>query len=91
VLSRRSTLRIGSLAGIPIGVQPLWLLVVGLITYALGHDYFPSQDRGLSDLAGYLLGLLSALALFAGILAHELPRSRERGRNTSWAAMPWRM
>jgi Zn-dependent protease len=75
VLSRRSTLRIGSLAGIPIGVQPLWLLIVSLITYALGHDYFPSEDPGLSDVVGYLLGLLSALALFAGILAHELGRA----------------
>lgn len=68
----RSTLRVGRLAGVPIGVHPLWLLVVALITLALGRDYFPSQVPGLSDGAAYLLGLAAALTLFAGILLHEL-------------------
>jgi hypothetical protein len=38
------TLRIGRLAGIPIGIQPLWLAVVALITYARGHDYYGVVD-----------------------------------------------
>jgi Zn-dependent protease len=78
----RTTLRVGRLAGIPIGVQPLWLVVVGLITYVLGHDWFPSQDPGLGDGAAYALGLLSALLLFAGIVLHELGHAvvaRRRG------------
>jgi Zn-dependent protease/CBS domain-containing protein len=82
VPTRGSTLRLGRLAGIPIGVQPLWLLVVGLITFALGHDYFPTEDPGLGEGAAYALGLLSALALFAGILLHELGHAvvaRRRG------------
>ena len=80
--NHRSTLRIGRLAGVPIGIQPLWLAIVGLITYSLGHDYFPDQDPGLSSTAAYALGLLSALTLFAGILAHELGHAvvaRRRG------------
>ncbi|MFP5364337.1 MAG: site-2 protease family protein [Thermoleophilia bacterium] len=67
-----STLRIGRLAGIPIGIQPLWLLVVALITYSLGHDYYPVEDPALGAGAAYALGLLSALALFGGIVLHEL-------------------
>ena len=70
--TRRSTLRLGRLAGVPIGIQPLWLVIVGLITFVLGHDYFPAEDPGLSSGAAYVLGLASALALFAGILLHEL-------------------
>lgn len=69
---RGSTLRIGRLAGVPIGVHPLWLVIVALLTVALGDSYFPTEAPGLSDGAAYLLGLLSALALFAGILLHEL-------------------
>jgi Zn-dependent protease/CBS domain-containing protein len=79
---RRSTLRLGRLAGVPVGIQPLWLLIVGLITYALGHDYFPARDPGLSPAMAYVLGLLSAVALFGGILLHELGHAvvaRRRG------------
>ena len=79
---RRSTLHLGRLAGVPVGIQPLWLVIVGLITYALGHDYFPQQAPGIGHTAAYALGLLSALGLFAGILAHELGHAvvaRRRG------------
>lgn len=66
------SLRIGRLAGIPIGVQPLWIVIVALITWSLGAVYYPDQADGISPLAAYALGLLSALLLFASILLHEL-------------------
>ena len=78
----RTTPHVGRLAGVPIGIQPLWLIIVGLLTYTLGNDYFPAQDPGLSSGAAYVLGLLSALTLFAGILLHELGHAvvaRRRG------------
>jgi Zn-dependent protease/CBS domain-containing protein len=80
--THRSSVRLGRLAGVPIGVQPLWLVIVGFITYALGHDYFPQEAPGISDTAAYALGLVSALLLFAGIVAHELGHAvvaRRRG------------
>lgn len=84
VPGRSSTLRLGRLAGIPVGVHPLWLLVVGLITWALGKDYFPTEAPGLGAGAAYLLGLASALALFGGILLHELGHAVvARGRGVS--------
>lgn len=66
------TLRVGHLSGIPIGVQPLWLVIVALITVSLGAAYYPDQAPGLSPVACYALGLVSALLLFASILLHEL-------------------
>lgn len=66
------SVRVGRLAGIPIGVQPLWLLIVGLITWSLGAVYYPDQVSGIVPAAAYGLGLLSALLLFASILLHEL-------------------
>jgi len=77
-----STIHVGRLAGVPIGIQPLWLLIVAFITFALGHDYFPAEDPGLSSSAAYALGLASALGLFAGIVLHELGHAivaRRRG------------
>ena len=78
---RGSTVRLGRLAGIPIGIQPLWLVILGLLTYLLGHDYFPQEDKTLSDSAAYALGLISALLLFGGILLHELGHAVVARRN----------
>jgi len=68
----RGSIRIGRLAGIPIGVQPLWVVIVALITWSLGAAYYPSQVSGIAPALSYGLGLLSALLLFASILLHEL-------------------
>lgn len=63
---------IGRLAGIPISIHPLWLVIVGLITWSLGDSYYPEQVNGIEPAAAYGLGLASALLLFASILLHEL-------------------
>jgi Zn-dependent protease len=69
---KMGSIRVGRLAGIPIGVQPLWLAIVGLITWSLGAVYYPNQVAGIAPGLAYGLGLLSALLLFASILLHEL-------------------
>ncbi len=66
------SIRLGRLAGIPIGVQPLWLVIVALITVTLGAAYYPDEAPGIAPAAAYSLGLLSALMLFGSILLHEL-------------------
>lgn len=65
------SIRIARIAGIPVGVSPWWLVIVALITWSLGDSYFPEEIAGLTPAVGYLLGLTSALLLFASILAHE--------------------
>ena len=65
-------LKIGRLAGIPISIHPLWLVIVALITWSLGSTYDPDQVSGIAPLAAYGLGLASALLLFASILLLEL-------------------
>lgn len=76
------SIRVARIAGIPVGVSPWWLAIVALITWTLGADYFPSVVSGISPAAAYGLGLLSALLLFASILAHEFGHAivaRRRG------------
>ncbi|HWA55010.1 MAG TPA: site-2 protease family protein [Solirubrobacterales bacterium] len=76
------SVRVGHLSGIPIGIQPLWLVIVALITVSLGAGYYPDQVAGIAPVAAYGLGLLSALLLFASILLHELGHAvvaRRRG------------
>jgi Zn-dependent protease len=65
-----------------VGISPLWLVIVALITWSLGAGYYPDQVDGISTSAAYALGLLSALLLFASILAHEFGHAlvaRQRG------------
>ncbi|HEX6227860.1 MAG TPA: site-2 protease family protein [Solirubrobacterales bacterium] len=69
------SIKVGRLAGIPVGVQPLWLVIVLLITWSLGAVYYPEEVPGIDPLPSYALGLLSALLLFASILLHELGHS----------------
>jgi hypothetical protein len=45
--------RIARIAGIPVGVSPWWLVIVGLITWTLGADYFPSVVTNISPGLSY--------------------------------------
>lgn len=63
--------RIARIAGIPVGISPWWLIIVALITWSLGADYFPSIVNNISPALSYTLGLVSALLLFVSILLHE--------------------
>ena len=76
------SLRVGRIAGIPVGISPWWLVIVALITWSLGSSYFPAEVKGISPLASYALALASVLLLFASILAHEFGHAlvaRRRG------------
>jgi Zn-dependent protease/CBS domain-containing protein len=76
------SIRVARIAGIPVGVSPLWLIIVALITWSLGAGYYPSEVHGIEPFTSYALGLASALLLFASILAHEFGHAlvaRRRG------------
>ncbi len=69
-----SEIRIGKLFGIPFYVNPSWFLVLGLVTWTYGSGLataFPYLGNGLA----LLLGLITALMLFASVVAHELGHS----------------
>jgi Zn-dependent protease len=76
------SIRVARIAGIPVGVSPLWLIIVALITWSLGAGYYPGQVHGITPVESYALGLASAPLLFASILAHEFGHAliaRRRG------------
>lgn len=66
------SIRVARIAGIPLGIHPLWFAVVALITWSLGAAYYPEEIAGIAPLAAYALGLASALLLFASVVLHEL-------------------
>ncbi|MEH1997943.1 MAG: site-2 protease family protein [Nostoc sp.] len=68
------TIRVGNLFGIPFYIHPSWFLVLGLVTWSYSSGLaaqFPQLSAGLA----LLLGLMSALMLFASVVAHELGHS----------------
>lgn len=67
-------LRIGSLFGIPFYLNPSWFLILGLVTLTYGQG-LAAQFPSLSPALPWLLGLITALLLFASVLAHELGHS----------------
>jgi Zn-dependent protease len=64
-------LRVGNLFGIPFYINPSWFLILGLVTWQIGFQFNPGQ---LGILA-WVFGLVTALLLFASVLAHELGHS----------------
>jgi len=62
--------QIGSLFGIPLFLDTLWFVILGLTTLNFGFAY---QQWG--TVAGWSAGLIMALLLFASVLLHELGHS----------------
>lgn len=63
---------LGRVAGVEIGVNWSWLVVVGLVVWSLGAVVFPDEVPGLSDGAYVAMALIAALLFFASLLLHEL-------------------
>lgn len=71
----RPSLRLGRIAGIPVGIHYTLLFALVLITWILAEGYFPSQHPDWSTQTYWATGLLSALLLFTSVLIHELAHS----------------
>lgn len=69
--------RVGTIFGIPLEVNPTWVLVFGLVAVTLSLSYFPSiEEAAVLPLAVHVaMGVVTALAFFASIVAHEMSHS----------------
>ncbi len=66
------SIRLGSVAGIRIGVNWSWLVVFALITWTLAASVFPDQNPGLSDGTYVAMAIVAAALFFITLLLHEL-------------------
>ena len=62
----------GRVAGVEIGVNWSWLVVVGLVIWSLGAVVFPDEVPGLSGAAYVAMALAATMLFFASLLLHEL-------------------
>jgi Zn-dependent protease len=63
---------LGSVRGIPIGVNWSVLLIAWLIAWGLAGQALPSQVPGLEPALYWTAGILAAAAFFASLLVHEM-------------------
>ncbi len=80
----RSTIRLGKLYGIEIGLHYSWFLIALLITMSLGSQFQQSHGEWGSNVI-WSLSILTALLFFVTLLAHEMSHAlvaRARGLTT---------
>src|SRR5258707_10545098 len=72
------TFRLGRVAGIEVGANWSWLLVVALIVWSLAAGVFPDSNPGLSDGTYLAMALVAALLFFLSLFLHELGHALRR-------------
>lgn len=78
----RTSLSLGSLAGIRIEVNFSWLIIFALLTFSLATGWFPASAPGQPVALYWLTAVVAVILLFASVLAHEVAHSlvaRSRG------------
>lgn len=76
------TFSLGRIAGVRIGLNWSWAIILALIVWSLAATVFPDADPGLATGTYVAMALVAALLFFASLLLHELGhalRARREG------------
>jgi Zn-dependent protease/CBS domain-containing protein len=68
----RQSIRLGRVAGIPIGLNGGALIILALLAYGLAFGRLPAQAPGHGPVAYFMAGLIAAVLFLASVLVHEL-------------------
>lgn len=71
----RSSIRLGRIAGIEIGIHYTWIFIFLLVSWSLAQGFFPEYYPGWERMSYWITGVASALLLFVSVLLHELAHS----------------
>lgn len=77
----KSSLSLGRVAGIQIGLDWSVLALLALLMWTLATGIFPDTNPGLSDNAYFAMAVVASLAFFASILLHELGHAIQARRD----------
>src|SRR6476646_3603039 len=81
VVSMRSTIVLGRVAGIEIGLNWSWLVVFGLILWSLSAVQFPDALPGRSWQTYAAMGVTATAIFFACLVLHELGHAIQARRD----------
>ncbi|QGG96126.1 site-2 protease family protein [Actinomarinicola tropica] len=68
----RSSVRLGNIAGVPVGVSWTLLVLAAVFSVGLAEGRLPASDPGYSPTTYWLAALVTVAGFVASILAHEL-------------------
>jgi Zn-dependent protease len=71
----KSTISLGRILGIPIGVDYSWFLIFALLTWSLATSYFPLEFTNWPVLEYWIVGALTVVFMFGSVVLHELGHS----------------
>ncbi|MGB7242648.1 MAG: site-2 protease family protein [Sulfitobacter sp.] len=70
-----NAVKLFSLNGFDIKVDPSWLIIASLVTWSLSQQYFPDILPGASGATYLTMAIVGMLGLFASLLLHEVAHS----------------
>ncbi|MBN1530012.1 MAG: site-2 protease family protein, partial [Thermoleophilaceae bacterium] len=68
----QATFSLGRWAGVDVGANWSWVIIVWLVVWSLAAEVFPTDVPGLSDGAYIAMAVTGTLVFFASLLLHEL-------------------
>jgi Zn-dependent protease len=71
----RSSISLGRVLGIPVGLDYSWFLIFALLTWSLATSYYPAEFKNWPTAEYWIMGALAAIMLFVSVLLHELGHS----------------
>jgi len=71
----RSTIPLGRIFGIPIGLDYSWFLIFALLTWTLATSYYPTEFGNWPVAQYWIVGAITAILMFVSVLLHELGHS----------------
>jgi Zn-dependent protease/CBS domain-containing protein len=76
-----SSIPLGRILGIRIGINWSWLVVFALIAWTLASGIFPETNPGLSHASYVWMAIVASLLFFASLLLHELGHAVQARRD----------
>jgi Zn-dependent protease/CBS domain-containing protein len=74
-MTSKSSIPLGRIFNIPIGLDYSWFLIFALLTWSLASSYFPAEFKNWPIVQYWVIGAITAGMLFVSVLLHELGHS----------------
>jgi len=71
----RSTISLGRIFGIPIGLDYSWFLIFGMLTWSLATSYYPAEFKNWPLAQYWIISAVTVVLMFGSVLLHELGHS----------------